>query len=262
MRAELTPKPALAVIESKPHMRPTFVFVPRLRTLAMLFGLAGLTACSQSPTPAPTSTPEASTPSNCTVQLTGNLSSSLTLPSCGGLSLSPSEAGSGDVALDFHFTTQGLPSLDISIALGPSPSAGSYSSETSGEWSAVGLAGSQCRYSAGSESVPRGSFKLTLSTIEIADAGTDAGLRGGTESGADASIEAADAGAEVDAGTDAGPSVDASTEADADTDAGADADIDPIAGVVHGTLELTMYVQAPPATDCGIGDLENIVVDF
>jgi hypothetical protein len=230
----------------------------------MLFGLAGLTACSQSPTPAPTSTPEASTPSNCTVQLTGNLSSSLTLPSCGGLSLSPSEAGSGDVALDFHFTTQGLPSLDISIALGPSPSAGSYSSETSGEWSAVGLAGSQCRYSAGSESVPRGSFKLTLSTIEIADAGTDGGgvSGGGAEAGADASMEAADAGAEADAGTDAGASVDASAAADSDTDAGADTEIDPVAGVVHGTLELTMYVQAPPATDCGIGDLENIVVDF
>jgi hypothetical protein len=33
-------------------------------------------------------------------------------------------------------------------------------------------------------------------------------------------------------------------------------------GVAHGTLTLTAYVHAPPATDCGVGDTEDIVFDF
>jgi len=221
-------------------MRLSFVFVHSLRALLIL-SLARLSGCSQSQPALPAPAPAATGSSNCALQLSGNLSDSLALPSCGELNLSPSTAG--DFELDFHFPSQGLQSLDISIALGPSPSPGSYSSETSSEWSAIGLTSSQCPYSAGSDSVPRGSFKLTLSAIEIADGGTEVG---------------ADAGADVGAGADADVVADAGADADTDAEAGTDR----AAGAAHGTLELTMYVQAPPATDCGAGDVENIRVDF
>lgn len=149
------------------------------------------------------------------------------------------EAGTDDFALGFHFATEDIPSLDISIALGPSPSAGSYSSEGSLAWSAAGLTAANCVYSAGSESVPVGSFQLTLSSLEIADGG--AGGAAGANAGAGAEALAANGG---EAGSDAG------------------SESEPRAGSFHGTLRLTMYVEAPAATDCGIGNTENLVVDF
>jgi hypothetical protein len=33
-------------------------------------------------------------------------------------------------------------------------------------------------------------------------------------------------------------------------------------GAVHGSLSATLYVHAPPATECGPGDLENAVLVF
>ena len=34
------------------------------------------------------------------------------------------------------------------------------------------------------------------------------------------------------------------------------------AGVAHGTIDLTLYVHAPATTDCGLGDTENVTIDF
>jgi len=33
-------------------------------------------------------------------------------------------------------------------------------------------------------------------------------------------------------------------------------------GAAHGTLQLQQWVQAPPGTDCGPGDVEQVNVDF
>ena len=33
-------------------------------------------------------------------------------------------------------------------------------------------------------------------------------------------------------------------------------------GTAHGTLDLTMYVHAPPGVDCGIGDIEDVEFVF
>jgi hypothetical protein len=38
--------------------------------------------------------------------------------------------------------------------------------------------------------------------------------------------------------------------------------VDTAQGVVHGTLDLVTYLHAPPLTDCGHGDIENIAIDF
>ena len=220
-------------------MRPIVVFVP----LAML-GLMSLAGCSQPSSPPPVDSPDApSSSGNCTVHLTGNLSGSLTLPSCGDLSLSPSDDYAAEVVLGFHFSSTSLQTLDVAIALGPSPTVGSYSSQGSSEWSVVGTTGSQCQFVAGSEAVPRGSFKLTLSSVEIVDAGEEASVDSGAET-------------DADGGADSG--------VDADVDADTDADVEPYrsAGTAHGTLELTLSVHAPPATDCGAGDGEHVVVEF
>jgi hypothetical protein len=216
-------------------MRSIVVFLP----LAML-GLLSLAGCSQgkssSALPAEPADAANST-GNCTVQLTGNTSGSQALPNCGDLSISRSDDGTLNVVLGFHFSTTKLQTLDVSIVLGSSPSVGSYSSRTSSKWSVVGTTSSQCQYVAGSESVPRGSFQLTLSSIEIVDAG---------------------AGDSADSGAEAG--------SDASTDSGVDSDADPgmsrSAGTAHGTLELTLSVHAPPATDCGAGDGEQVIVQF
>jgi hypothetical protein len=34
------------------------------------------------------------------------------------------------------------------------------------------------------------------------------------------------------------------------------------AGTVHGTLDIVLYVHAPPSVDCGAGDVENVEVVF
>jgi hypothetical protein len=93
---------------------------------------------------------------------------------------------------------------------------------------------------AGSETVPRGSFNLTLSSVDIVDAGVEASADSDAET-------AADVGTNEETATDAGDS---------------DAETPRSAGIAHGTLELRLSVHAPPATDCGAGDSERIVVEF
>jgi len=105
------------------------------------------------------------------------------LPHCGELSIGPSDDGASVLVLGFHFSTTSLQSPDVSIVLGPSPSVGSYSSQTSSQWSAVGITDSRCQYVAGSESVPPGSFRLSLSSLEIVDPGAEDSADSGMEAG-------------------------------------------------------------------------------
>ncbi len=59
----------------------------------------------------------------------------------------------------------------ISIDLGPSPQAGTYSSETASTWSALVAMGSgdgDCEYAAGTGITPGGSFTLDLTSVDAA----------------------------------------------------------------------------------------------
>jgi hypothetical protein len=153
----------------------------------------------------------------CTAQFAGNSSDSVNLtPICGVLSFSPnaSDAGAdaavgteGGYVLSLFATTKQIAQLKVSIDLGPSPAAGSFSPENVANWSVTGLSGggTNCEYSAGSDYVPSGNFTLTLTSVDVADGGT---------------------------------------------------------GQAHGTLDLTTNVHAPPGTDCGVGDTEEVVFDF
>ena len=38
--------------------------------------------------------------------------------------------------------------------------------------------------------------------------------------------------------------------------------LDLASGVVHGTLDLTLYVHSPPGGDCGVSDLEGVEIAF
>lgn len=63
------------------------------------------------------------------------------------------------------------PSLDATIDLGASPSAGAYSSEVVSSWSARGIetvGSSVCLYNAGASAVPPGDFALRLDQIDTA----------------------------------------------------------------------------------------------
>lgn len=65
--------------------------------------------------------------------------------------------------------------IGINIDLGAQPSAGAYSSETTGIWSALAIetapVNGACIFTAGSSSVPAGSFELRLDALDLA-AGT------------------------------------------------------------------------------------------
>jgi len=216
-------------------------------------GFLSLVGCSQDQPAAARSEPAdaASNRANCALRLSGNASGALSLPSCGELSLSAGESGAAEVGLSFHWSTATLRALDVAIALGAAPTVGDYSSQTLREWRALGVARTGCEYVAGSDSVPRGSFKLTLSSLEI----VAAGAQSGADSGADATADDhADSGADSDA--DLGP--DSAGDADASADGGARR----AAGTAHGRLELTLAVHAAPGTDCGAGEVEDLVVDF
>ncbi|HTA92146.1 MAG TPA: hypothetical protein VK745_21350 [Polyangiaceae bacterium] len=172
--------------------------------------LLGLVGCSSS-SPAKAS---------CTAEFGGNSSGSVNLPAnCGVISLATDSTGSTDAGADSDAgapsgytlnliaSTQAIAQLKVSINLGSSPAAGSFSSENVSSWSATGIStdGSNCVYSAGPEFVPVGSFTLTLSSVDVPVSGS---------------------------------------------------------GEAHGTLDLTAYVHAPPATSCGIGNVEDVVFDF
>lgn len=220
-------------------------------------GFLSLVGCSQDPRRSRPSTEPADAGNGaiCAVQLSGNSSSALSLPSCGALSFSAGDGGATEIVLSFHWSTATLRALDVAIGLGASPAVGDYSSQTLREWSALGVARSGCEYVAGSDSVPRGSFKLTLSDVEIVDAGVPTIA----DSGADAAVEI-----RADSGADSGADSDADLDADSVGDADSDADGGTLrrAGIAHGRLELTLAVHALPATDCGAGEVEELAVDF
>ena len=176
--------------------------VPLDRSLALhaLVGGALLAGCSSG---------GAGAPPGCTMLFSGNVTGSVSLPA-GCASLAPAaEAGSsGGTVLTVRASSTAHAGLVVSVDLGPSPSAGSYSPETVANWSALGLAGasSDCAYTAGSTAVPSGSFALDI---------TSAGGAGG--------------GALPE---------------------------------VHGSIDLQLEVHAPPATDCGPEDIENVTLTF
>jgi hypothetical protein len=118
--------------------------------------------------------------SACPATFTGNLDASSTTPAnCAQLGAGSGSA-SADTVLAFALASPMLDApLEISVDLGASPSAGTYSSETSTSWSALGSrsapasgsnAAGECVYSAGAEGVPTGSFAMTLTAIDAASA--------------------------------------------------------------------------------------------
>jgi hypothetical protein len=116
--------------------------------------------------------------SACIATFSGNFAaSSANAANCA--SLQPATSSS-DVELAFALAAPMLDApLQISIDLGTSPGAGTFSSETSTMWSALGsrsapatgsdVAG-ECIYSAGAQAVPTGSFAMTVSSIDNAAA--------------------------------------------------------------------------------------------
>lgn len=111
----------------------------------------------------------ASTPT-CSAWFSGNVSDSVTVTgSCGGVALSP-DAGAGDgYTLSLKVSASRVPVLAVNVDLGRTPSAGSFSSETTRTWNAAGVLGqdaSDCGLSAGNGVVPNGSFRLTLSSVD------------------------------------------------------------------------------------------------
>ncbi|HEY3803440.1 MAG TPA: hypothetical protein VGL61_12565 [Kofleriaceae bacterium] len=85
-----------------------------------------------------------------------------------------------DIELVFALASPMLDApLQVSIDLGGAPGPGTYSSETSAMWSALGSRSAQasgsnvageCIYSAGAQAVPTGSFAMTLTSIDNAAA--------------------------------------------------------------------------------------------
>ena len=108
--------------------------------------------------------------SACPVTFTGNLDASSSSPANCAQVGPGSGSASADSVLGFQLAGSGLDApLAVSIDIGPSPSPGTYSSETSANWSALGsrsAAMGECIYSAGALGVPTGSFTMTLAAID------------------------------------------------------------------------------------------------
>jgi hypothetical protein len=89
---------------------------------------------------------------------------------CATVTLGPDD-GVVTLALDLPVTAIAT-SLAITIALGPAPGPGDYTSETVTHWSATAIQrlanDGVCVYSAGDAVVPRGRFALTLDRIDAA----------------------------------------------------------------------------------------------
>jgi hypothetical protein len=173
----------------------------------------------------------------CSVQFSGNTSSSVSVPSCGTLSVAE-DAGVPDYSLNFQIQTPQLPSFDIAIDLGPAPTPGVFSSETASNWSVMGSSATSCAFLAGTAAARMGSFTLTITSLALAGASpaaTDA---------ADANAGTADAAPTPASATDAGATVAAA------------------AGQLRGTLDLTAYVEETPGMACGISDAEVVHIDF
>ena len=109
----------------------------------------------------------------CTAVLTGNLvDTSSSVDEC-PLVMPGTGDATGDTMLDFLVASPMLGTqLGVRIDLGPTPTASTYTSETTTLWSAiavrpVAMRGS-CIFTAGSASTPAGSFTLELTAIDLA----------------------------------------------------------------------------------------------
>ncbi|HSZ81804.1 MAG TPA: hypothetical protein VLA14_05960 [Polyangia bacterium] len=182
---------------------------PSLRTLLapITLGLAlagGAFGCSSSA-------------ASCAVTFSGGLSETGSVATgCGTLTLTSADGGTADggaadagtatssgYALALTASSAHVVNLDINIGLGDAPAVGVVSSDTTTDWSAIGVGMNGCGYGAGTEAVPVGSF--TLSLTEVSKSTPPA---------------------------------------------------------VHGTLDMTLYVHAPPMTDCGPSETEAVHVTF
>ena len=104
----------------------------------------------------------------CVASFTGNFAeASSTFAACAKLDLDTET-----LELAVPSSTLGT-SFQITIALGPSPSVGVYSSETTTTWRAIAsedVGGPECIYLASDATLPRGSFTLTLDQLEATSA--------------------------------------------------------------------------------------------
>src|ERR1700690_3131355 len=99
-------------------------------------------------------------PPPCTGAFTGNFTETATMADCAMQSASMLQLAMPSATLATTF--------QIAIDLGPSPSTGTYSSETVGAWSpsaSAKVGNAQCVYAAGNAAVPSGSFSLTLDDL-------------------------------------------------------------------------------------------------
>jgi hypothetical protein len=106
-----------------------------------------------------------STPSSnaCTLDYSGNLDAQVSAAGCASMS----SADGGDPLLVIDTTSAVMGRLQVMIDLGPSPVPAVVSSDDVNNWNAValGFGDAGCAYTAGSTSVPFGSFELSLDAV-------------------------------------------------------------------------------------------------
>jgi hypothetical protein len=110
---------------------------------------------------------------DCTVTFSGNIDDSVDLPrGCSGLSLVTQTDGSNNWQLAFDVGTARVARVYTTIDFASPPVAGEYSSEGTNDWSVFGegAASQDCSYNAGAGSMPTGSYKLTLTAVDVAKA--------------------------------------------------------------------------------------------
>src|SRR5262249_9171691 len=99
----------------------------------------------------------------CGVELTGNFTESSSSPAACP-TLAPDDTGHQVLKFSVPSTTLAT-SFAITIDLGPTPSAGNYSSETLTAWNALAIeevGSGECIFRPGAPAVPTGSFTLAL----------------------------------------------------------------------------------------------------
>ena len=134
------------------------------KPLAILpFAGAVLPACSGDDAAAP----------SCAIALSGDTNETAELaPDCATVRARGDSGSAGGFVLELDGQTRELGSIRIVIPLGAHPSPGAFDSGTVSDWSAVAAVtgDSTCTYAAGTESVPNGSFSLSLTSADAASA--------------------------------------------------------------------------------------------